>query len=83
MMEDVGWVEPFAKPIEARTPNDGYRGVYHRAGRRPDPVAPPILRTCLSHVIQRLRQQLRGRCARGIQHQPGIGPCFVFGTPLH
>src|SRR6266545_2701107 len=22
---------------------DGYRGVYHRAGRRPDPLAPPIL----------------------------------------
>src|SRR5207249_3755349 len=31
---------PSAKRTEA---NDGYRGVYHRAGQRPDPLAPPIL----------------------------------------
>jgi hypothetical protein len=41
----VGWVEPFAIPITFKDEVDGYRGVYHRAGRRPDPLAPAILRT--------------------------------------
>src|SRR5262245_58306532 len=42
----VGWVERSENPsthLWGPAP-DGFRGVYHRAGQRPDPVAQPILR---------------------------------------
>jgi len=35
-----------------------------------------------ARVGQRIAQQLLWRCVRRIQHQPGIGPGFIFGAPL-
>ena len=40
-LEFVGWVERSETRHNAR---GGFRGVHHRAGHRPDPVAQPTLR---------------------------------------
>ena len=49
----------FAKPIAFKDEIDGYRGVYHRAGRRPDPLAPPSLRVVF--VLDNVRSSGRSR----------------------
>jgi threonine/homoserine/homoserine lactone efflux protein len=43
--ELVGWVERSETHQILARRHDGFRGVYHRAGRRPDPLALPILRS--------------------------------------
>jgi len=42
--QSSNWPSTGVYPSPANAGVDGYRGVYHRAGRRPDPLAPPNLR---------------------------------------
>src|SRR6202795_960397 len=52
----VGRFEPFTKPIAFTGEIDGYPGVYQRAGRRPDPLAPFILRAIASTLARSFRR---------------------------